>query len=284
MIQVTLRFKDGIGSHRPWLRPIVEKVQRALGLAGQDLVPDGQFGKGTRKALTSFQKSMNLSPSGEMEPSSWDALKPQFQILLGPVQAQIDKLMPTFHGDLDWVHAQEGHRGNPYWPGGQSGVTLDPGVDLGHANPELVRNIYRPRLGDDTWVLLEPVLGIRGDDARDLLSRSTPLKAIKISKTMAYEIMPHVASTYWDKIAERFPALNEETAPASVQTVLLSLSYNRGPHNRHLDSLTVPIEKRNWFWVAKKVGRMQRRHKLKGIRLRRKMEGKLIQTELEEMT
>lgn len=283
MIQVTLRFRDGIGATRPWLRPLVEQVQRALVLAGHPLVADGQFGNGTLNALKSFQRAANLPETGIMLASSWDALKPQFQILQRPVLAQIEKMMPTFHGDLDWVHAQEGHRGNPYWPGGQSGVTLDPGVDLGHANNALVESLFRPRLGDQQWEILMPVLGLKGESARDALSSSAFIKKIKIDRTMAHDVMAHVASTYWHKISDRFPVIKEASTPASVQTVLLSLAYNRGPHNHYLDSLKEPLADHDWLLAAWKVGRMQQRHKLKGIRLRRRMEGRLIRTELEEL-
>ena len=54
--------------------------------------------------------------------------------------------MEGFRGDLSWVHAREGHAGKAYWPGGVSGVTLDPGVDLGHVRPELFETAYKELL------------------------------------------------------------------------------------------------------------------------------------------
>lgn len=284
MLQLALRFRDGIGKTRPWLRPLVKRIQSALVVAGHVVSVDGRFGRKTEKALVAFQKAAMLPETGVMLAATWQAMQPQIEALYGEVMAQIKALMPEFRGDLDWVHAQEGHQGRPYWPGGSSGVTLDPGVDLGHADADLIEATYRHRLGDASWELIKEVLGIKGDLAKQALKDRPELKEVKLSEAMAYEVMPLVAKPYWDAISDRFPQLLEVKTPGTVQTVLLSLAYNRGPRNHHLKSLNEAMATRDWETIATKVRQMQQRHRLKGIRKRRRLEGDLIRSELAELT
>jgi GH24 family phage-related lysozyme (muramidase) len=70
-----------------------------------------------------------------------------------------------------------------------------------------------------------------------------------------------------------------DTLPA-VQTVMLSLAYNRGARNKALEELRQPLEAKNWSEVADLVGAMQQDHQLAGIRKRRRMEADLIREEL----
>ena len=93
--------------------------------------------------------------------------------------------------------------------------------------------------------------------------------------------MPHAAKTYWDRIRRRFDLLVREDTPPSVQTVLLSLAYNRGAGNSALDVLRQPLETKQWSEAARAIGAMQQDHDLEGIRTRRQQEGLLVEAELE---
>ncbi|MDH5253724.1 MAG: hypothetical protein OEW25_10410, partial [Nitrospira sp.] len=107
------------------------------------------------------------------------------------------------------------------------------------------------------------------------------LRGIRISSDQADAIMPYAAQPYWHGISERFSSLKAPTAPAAVQTVFLSLAYNRGAQNRDFDSLRDPLSKSNWTSVANEIGRMQQDHELDGIRLRRRLEAALVLLELD---
>jgi len=67
---------------------------------------------------------------------------------------------------------------------------------------------------------------------------------------------------------------------ATVQTVLLSLAYNRGSQNGALQILGDPLAAGDWREVARLVGGMQQNHDLVGIRKRRRWEAALIEAEL----
>lgn len=283
MLQLKLKFRDGIGQNRPWLKPMVEKVQKVLQHDGSSMVIDGKFGRGTLKALKAFQKKHQLPESGVVGKQSWQAMAPELQILYGQAQALIAKLLPGFRGDLYWVHAQEGHAGRAYWPGGVSGVTLDPGADFGHADPHMLEAVYRDLLGEPSWQAMSQVLGLQGEPAKRGLQASVAIKAIRIKSMTAFDIMPHMAKSYWLGIHKRFPRLKDASTPASVQTSMLSIAYNRGPNNRHLEAIRSLIAEGDWRGLAYKISRMQQQHKLPGIRKRRRLEANLIRTELEDL-
>ena len=275
MIKSILRFRDGIGQ-RSWLSSVVKNVQQALVNAGYSLEVDGRFGKATREAGKAFQKSHALEETGIFDKLTWGVLG---DLLPQPSQDLTD-LLRNFDGDLGWVHKQEGHRGTPYWPGGISGITLDPGVDLGHVNEDFIKQLYASLLTNRQMDAVLKVAGFKGQDARIVLGESPVLQSIQISDDQSVALMPHSAKPYWNGIVRRFPVLARQNTPASIQTVLLSLAYNRGIRNRHLESLNTPLICRQWKEVAKLIGAMQQSHQLKGIRKRRRKEGMLVTSEL----
>lgn len=62
-----IRYKERSGR--------VKILQKRLGTAGMDAgVPDGIFGRGTRKAVKRFQRSVRLRPDGVVGPMTWKAL------------------------------------------------------------------------------------------------------------------------------------------------------------------------------------------------------------------
>ena len=280
MIKALLHFKDGLPSGRIWLRSVVKNVQRGLMDAGRPMEADGKFGSGTRRAVETFQSARGLEASGAVDRATWVALTDHLQAATGARAAREAELLERFGGDLDWVHEREGHRGRPYWPGGNSGVTLDPGVDLGHASPELIEQFYGRFFKTSEMRVLRTVFGIRGEAARSGLRASPVMQGMRISSDQAVELMPHVAGPYWDRIRSRFPSLVRKDTPASVQMVLLSLAYNRGPLNPGLDPLGEPLQAKRWDEAARKIGSMQQSHKLEGIRIRRRYEAAIVKAEL----
>ncbi len=280
MIRKKLKINDGFSSTTPWLRSEVRRMQKALAESGARVGADGFFGGKTQDAVKTFQQNQGLDVTGVVEGETWKALEPFLEKVHGPLLALIKKLLKSFVGDLDWVHDQEGHIGRAYWPGGQSGVTLDPGVDLGYADPDLVEKLYQPLLSDEQWQAVTQVFGTRAGEAREALGDDPVLRTIKMGRVQAEEILPHAAKPYWDRIAKRFATLKQEDTLPAVQTVLLSLAYNRGPGNGALDVLKQPLEEQDWAEVASIVGNMQQDHPLKGIRKRRQWESRLIRAEL----
>ena len=198
--------------------------------------------------------------------------QPYEGIIILPPESSLPELA-NFRGDLAWLHAREGHVGQPYWPGGDSGVTLDPGVDVGHADPELVNDLYRDMITVEQAAALLGCQGVFGTDAKAKLVEPA-IAGIRVSFSQATSLMPVSAEPYWDAIRKRFPSL--DGAPPNVQTALLSIAYNRGPNNSHLHVLKESLGNRDWRAAAGVIGEMQQNHQLLGIRRRRKLEAQLI--------
>jgi GH24 family phage-related lysozyme (muramidase) len=185
--------------------------------------------------------------------------------------------LPGFRGSLARVHEWEAHAGKPYWPTGDSGVTLDPGFDLGHQTEATLRRHYL-----DTGILTEaeikvlvPLLGVQGKTAKGA-AKLPDVAKIRISRSAATKAMPAIAAPYWRDIVKRFPKLLDADVPDAVHTVFLSLSYNRGPNNRELGPLAVQLATKDWSTLADTIGKMQQAHATPGIPVRRREEAALI--------
>ena len=214
MIRVELRRGDGLSSGRPWLNSVVKTVQHGLVQAGYPITADGKFGGGTQREVKRFQANGGLPQTGVVDRATWRALGPHHSAAVGRGQTEMATVLTGFRGDLDWIHQQEGHLGRPYWPKGQSGVTLDPGVDLGHAAPEVVDSLYGPMLTQAQMRALRQVYGLKREHARDALNRIVGIKDIRISRAQALKVMPHSAQPYWEGIIRTFRALTRrDTRP-----------------------------------------------------------------------
>lgn len=280
MITIELRKRDGYSSHRPWLRSLVRHMQVALAKAGHIVLDDGYFGNDTERALMNFQAENCPTADGVLDEPTWRALEPYWEEASGARRSMLRNVLPDFHGDLDWIHDQEGHRGRSYWPGGDSGVTLDPGVDLGYVEPDRLRNMFRGVMNDAQWPAVEKVMGVKGEAARDQLESDLVLQGIRMTRKQADEIFPFAIQTYWQGITDRFPMLREAETPGTVQTAMLSLAYNRGTNNPAFEALEKPLQAHEWEAAAAVIGNMQQDHPLKGVRTRRVYEAELIKAEL----
>jgi hypothetical protein len=251
----------------------VELLQRALNEAGHIFPVDGGFGAKTEEALRAFQQANGLPADGIAGPGTWEALA---RVSSSARPIDMAEALPGFRGDLEWIHRFEGHKGYPYWPGGASGITLDPGFDLGHANPGLIQKLVKPRLSAEQSEALDKVVGLKGAAAEQALHRYPALKTIRIDRQTARELFPHIAQPFWRGTVRRFPKLLEASAPSQAHTALLSLAYNRGDQNSHLQILADPIQSSDWHRLGGLIRAMQQDHKLAGIRDRRRAEGDLI--------
>lgn len=256
----------------------VYRIQRrlqSLGLMNESVINTGKgsFGPSTQRSIAAYFKSLvEAVESGEIEIEHWRSLFPFFNSL------------PRFNGNADWVHAREGHSGKPYWPHGNSGITLDPGVDLGYIEPNLFQEAFKHVLSQYEIDVCMKVIErrLRGSYALIELDSNPVLKSIRISREQAEDVFPVVASSYWRDISNRFPTLLSPECPSSVQTVMLSLAYNRGAYNKGLNEVGELIGLKDWTGVAKNLSEMQQNHKLSGIRKRRKLESSLIIKELSQ--
>jgi GH24 family phage-related lysozyme (muramidase) len=119
-------------------------------------------------------------------------------------------------------------------------------------------------------------MGSRGEVAKMRCKTDRKLRQVRITYEEGREIFPHVAKDYWEGITRRFPALVSPLVPGAVHTALLSLAFNRGVWNGDLEQLRDKIQNREWGEMADAISSMQQNHSLKGIRVRRRLEGQKI--------
>lgn len=110
------------------------------------------------------------------------------------------------------------------WPGGESGVTIGYGYDLGHRTMMEFARDWQDKLAPDAMQRLARVIGKRADSAR---IASLALKDIRITKEASAEVLK--TNTIPWAIAETrrvFPGV--ELLPEDAAGALVSLVFNRG--------------------------------------------------------
>lgn len=184
----------------------------------------------------------------------------------------------------------EGFAGRWHWPGGNSGITLDIGIDLGQIafhDLDEIENVYGPNDSDEDVIAafklaLATSYGLRAAAARahfqTLKSRGF-VGLLPITRKQAREGFAFLAWRFWHRLIQRFPGLAD--APPQVQEAVLSVGYNRGTGNRGLQPLKVPISLRDWHGVADQIGHMQQDHELTHIRARRQFEADWIRRHID---
>jgi GH24 family phage-related lysozyme (muramidase) len=264
-----IKFMDGFNDDG--LTDEVVAWERYLGTLGYPVEITGVFGSNLHTATRKFQFDQLVTADGKVGPITMARMT----IALG-----VQSYLSRFRGYLGWIHQWEGHNGRPYWPGGRSGITLDPGVDLGYADLDMVIPAYQSLLTPPMIDDIHAVAGLKGQNAKKAMDNAGTtmpyLEEFTITREQADERFPVVAQSYWDAITDRFTTLRDIDTPGAVQVALLSIAYNRGANNKGLDILKKSMYNMEWEVVAQKIAGMQQTHKLQGIRDRRKAEGQLI--------
>ena len=122
-----------------------------------------------------------------------------------------------------FLHQEEGFVGKPYWPGSLSGITLDPGDDLGYRNLDTFSNDWRLLLAPAHFNALCAVIGLKGPAARDAL---VTVKDVPIPRSAADAIFEKLEPRYAAAVVKAFPGA--DLLPDNSWTAFFSLCYNRG--------------------------------------------------------
>ena len=111
------------------------------------------------------------------------------------------------------------------WPGGESGVTIGIGYDLGFATAQQFRDDWSDCLSAGDCDTLAGVLGLTGQQAK---AQAAALKAIQIKRADAERVfMQRSVPAVQKQTDSAFPGVDK--LPPDAQGALVSLIYNRGP-------------------------------------------------------
>lgn len=167
---------------------------------------------------------------------------------------------------------------SPCWPGGDSGVTIGVGYDLGYVDSQRFSEDWSGQLAETVIERLAKYCTVKGAAAKQKLRYLSDIE-ITLAKASAVFRSTSVPS-YAAKAQRAFPGI-EQLAPIA-QTALLSLVYNRGAsmkgqRRKEMRAIRKLIKSKNYQAMADQVRLMK--HLWEG----RGLDGLLIRREREAL-
>jgi hypothetical protein len=170
---------------------------------------------------------------------------------------------------------------NPIWPGGDSGVTIGIGYDLGMNNRETIIMDWTGNVNLNSVSILSNLAGITGQKAKESL---TPLvKSVVVPYSSAYNVFVNNTLPRFCKAALKvYPGLDKLNP--DTQGAIVSLVYNRGNKltgetRTEMAELVDLIAKQDYVGIASAIARMQRiwaNKGLDGLLTRRRIESRIV--------
>jgi hypothetical protein len=196
------------------------------------------------RRLARLQKAMGVTADGVLGPETMTALEARVlsrrQIANVPFSLEVSRagldLLVAFEITSPTFYARKLRR--PVWPGGESGVTIGIGYDIGMKSARQIEQDWRGRIADETLDRLLAAQGIAGVRAKQLARDLSDVDvAFDIAQTVFYSCtMPQFAR----RTLEVYPRVDQ--LPPDAQAMILSLVYNRGTQlsgsrRRHMAAL-----------------------------------------------
>ena len=169
----------------------------------------------------------------------------------------------------------------PTWPGGESGITIGFGSDLGYTTDKQFLADWSSNLNLNFLTPLRKVIGLKGQAAKSMLKGE--IMQVRVPYLSAYEVFIKTSLPRYyamtKKIYPNLELLNEDT-----QGALVSMVYNRGASlegdsRKEMKAIVPLIAKLDYDGIAHQVEaskRLWENHKLEGLVLRREAEADLI--------
>jgi len=169
----------------------------------------------------------------------------------------------------------------PTWPGGESGITIGLGYDLGYNSEKQFKTDWGKTLSEASIKTLKTVLGLKGEKAK--ISLKGDLLNIRIPYNIAYDVFVKCSVPRFYKLAlSIYPEmvnLNEDT-----QGMLVSMVFNRGASlngdsRKEMRAIVELVKKKDYEAIAEEIEKSKRlwEHKgLDGLVVRREAEADMI--------
>ncbi|MEO1258996.1 MAG: peptidoglycan-binding protein [Bacteroidota bacterium] len=189
--------------------------------------------KKTLQRIKDIQARLGLVADGIIGPATLTALENVIEKALGPPEEPVVHTMRVSRMGINQLVKFEivsksyynRFLKSPIWPGGESGVTIGIGYDVGYQPKRQIEKDWKGQIDDVDLNALLKVAGLKKGDAKKKIKK---LKNISIPFDAAQEVFLTATLPNWAKITHRtYPGV--EKLPADAQAMLLSLVYNRGP-------------------------------------------------------
>lgn len=162
--------------------------------------------------------------------------------------------------NIDWTFISQfegGQKLEGYFPGGNSGVTVATGVDIGQRN---MIDLNRLNLSPDLKKKLEPYLGVKGEAARRLLA-DLPLKISKmdadqLDQNIKRDVLGMFERLYDQEVMGKPGLVRFSQLPREIQTVIASPLWQYGPHIKNpgiAPKYWKHITEQNWHAAVKEL-------------------------------
>lgn len=170
----------------------------------------------------------------------------------------------------------------PYWPGGNSGVTIGIGYDLGYATASGVKRDLHGLVSDSDMKLIVKAAGKKGASAKRICTNMKRTKFRFPYRAAEKLFYTRTLPQYAKQTKRIYPGI--EKLPADCQAMLLSLVYNRGSkttgaRRKEMANIKKHVKKQDLKNIAKEFVSMKRLWKDKGFEgllYRRDSEARII--------
>lgn len=178
--------------------------------------------------LKRIQASLGVEADGMVGPETLTALELKLGIVVATRAVNLEcsrrslDLLLGFEVGSRQRYEKEFQR--PVWPGGNSGVTIGIGYDVGMTPRAQVRADWEPLLSEVDLAALLAVQGVTGATAKRL---AQSLAHVKVPLAAAEEVFyTRTLPNFAELTRKTFPGV--QRLPADAQGMMLSLVYNRG--------------------------------------------------------
>ena len=125
---------------------------------------------------------------------------------------------------FDLILSFEGMGQPRQWPGGESGVTIGFGYDIGYVTAAQFQTDWGDKLAAAVMTKLNTAIGLKGQAAKN---KAAQLKDINIDRTVALDVFTNrTVPSYEAQTRAAFPGF--DALPIDAQGALVSLVFNRG--------------------------------------------------------
>ena len=125
---------------------------------------------------------------------------------------------------FDLILSFEGMGQPKQWPGGESGVTIGFGYDLGYVTAAQFQEDWGDQLPADVMTKLKTAIGLKGIPAKN---KAAQLKDVKIDRAPSLVVFTErTVPQYEAQTRAAFPGF--DALPTDAQGALVSLVFNRG--------------------------------------------------------
>jgi GH24 family phage-related lysozyme (muramidase) len=229
-----------------------------------------------RERVQAIQRLLGVSPDGLLGPVTLTRLEAVLARCLPgapePDAAAANLVVSKRGLDLIVSHeigSEANYRrrlSNPIWPGGQSGVTIGIGYDLGHTSATQIEKDWRGRIADADLAKLLTVVGKKGEAGKQ--ARAS-VRQVEVPFEAAKEVFYTSTLPRFAQITQRaYPGV--ERLPADAQAALLSLVYNRGASKsggsrREMKAIEPLVKNGDLNGIAEQIRAMKRLWVGKGL-------------------